>query len=51
MDLRKTILKEHSKKNGNEIVSWIGNDKEKFHQLFNLFLIDEYRVTQRAAWL
>ena len=50
MDLRETILKEHSKKNCNRIVSWIGNDKKKFNQLFNLFLNGEYRVTQRAAW-
>ena len=50
MDLRETILKEHSKKNCNRIVSWIGYDNKKFDQLFNLFLNGEYRVTQRAAW-
>ncbi len=50
MDLRETILKEHSKKNCDRIISWIGNDKKKFNQLFNLFLNGEYRVTQRAAW-
>lgn len=50
MDLRKTILKEHSKKNCDKIASWVGNDKKRFDQLFNLFLNDEYRVTQRAAW-
>ena len=50
MDLRETILKEHSKKNCDRIIFWIGNDKKKFNQLFNLFLNGEYRVTQRAAW-
>ena len=50
MDLRETILKEHSKSNCDKIVSWIGNDIKKFNQLFYLFLNDEYRVTQRAAW-
>lgn len=50
MDLRETILREHSKKNCDKIVSWVGNDKKRFDQLFNLFLNDEYRVTQRAAW-
>lgn len=50
MYLRETILKEHSKKNCDRIISWIGNDKKKFNQLFNLFLNGEYRVTQRAAW-
>lgn len=50
MDLRETILKEHSKKNCDTIVTWVGDDKKKFDQLFNLFLNGEYRVTQRAAW-
>lgn len=50
MDLRETILKEHSKKNCNTIVSWVGNNNKRFNQLFDLFLNDEYRVTQRAAW-
>ncbi|MEP7232726.1 MAG: hypothetical protein ABI691_20875 [Ginsengibacter sp.] len=50
MDLRETILKEHSKKNCDTIVSWVGDDQKKFDQLFNLFLNAEYRVTQRAAW-
>ncbi|MEP6582841.1 MAG: hypothetical protein ABJA90_01190 [Ginsengibacter sp.] len=50
MNLRETILKEHTKKNCKDIVTWVGKDKKKFNQLFNLFLNDEYRVTQRAAW-
>lgn len=50
MDLRATILKEHSKANCNKIVRWIGKDPARFDELFNLFLHDEYRVVQRAAW-
>jgi hypothetical protein len=50
MNLREEILKEHSKAQCNKIVSWIGNSQKKFDELFNLFLNDEYRVTQRAAW-
>ncbi|MEP6949220.1 MAG: hypothetical protein ABI863_08105 [Ginsengibacter sp.] len=50
MDLKKEILKEHSKKQCNKIVSWVGNDKNKFNELFQLFLHGEYRITQRAAW-
>lgn len=50
MDLRSTILKEHSKANCEQIVNWIGNDQKKFDQLFDLFLRDEDRVVQRAAW-
>ena len=50
MHLRNQILKEHTKQNCNEIVQWIGNDVSRFNQLFDLFLHDEHRVTQRAAW-
>jgi len=48
--LRNQILKEHTKENCKTIVEWVGNDFSRFNQLFNLFLNDEYRVTQRAAW-
>lgn len=50
MKLRETILKEHSKANCSRIVKWIGNDQKRFDELFDLFLNDEYRVVQRAAW-
>lgn len=50
MDLRNQILKEHTKENCKEIVDWVGNDQKRFNELFYLFLNDEYRVTQRAAW-
>ena len=50
MKLRETILKEHSKANCMRIVKWVGNDQKRFDELFKLFLNDEYRVVQRAAW-
>ncbi len=50
MDLRETILAEHSKKQADKIVKWIGGDQQRFNQLFHLFIHDEYRVVQRAAW-
>src|SRR5215467_4098090 len=50
MDLRQTILAEHSKANCNKIVKWVGNSQKRFDELFYLFLNDEYRVVQRAAW-
>lgn len=49
MNLREQILKEHSKVNSLRIVDWVGNSKERFSELFDLFLKDEYRVVQRAA--
>ena len=50
MKLREQILKEHSKANCNAIVQWIGDSQQRFDKLFALFLNDEYRVVQRAAW-
>jgi len=50
MDLRQTILAEHSKANCNKIVTWVGNSQQRFSELFDLFLNSEYRVNQRAAW-
>ena len=50
MDLRETILAEHSKANCNKIVNWVGNSQQRFDELFDLFLNSEYRVNQRAAW-
>ena len=50
MKLREQILKEHSKANCDKIVKWVGNDQQRFDELFTLFINDEYRVVQRAAW-
>lgn len=50
MNLRETILAEHSKANCNKIVNWVGDSQERFDELFNLFLNSEFRVNQRAAW-
>ena len=50
MDSRNQILKEHTKANCQKIINWVGNDSSRFNQLFNLFLNDENKVTQRAAW-
>ncbi|MEJ7588154.1 MAG: hypothetical protein WKI04_11400 [Ferruginibacter sp.] len=49
-NLREEILKEHSKAQRDKIIDWVGTDQKRFDQLFRLFLKDEYRVTQRAAW-
>jgi len=50
MNLRETILAEHSKANCNRIVDWVGQSQKRFDELFSLFLNSEYRITQRAAW-
>jgi hypothetical protein len=51
LDIKKELLKEHSKAQAVKISNYIGDDPEKFNQLITLFLADEYRVTQRAAWV
>ncbi|CAN5416228.1 hypothetical protein BH09BAC5_BH09BAC5_13990 [soil metagenome] len=50
MNLRKTILAEHSKSQANKIIKWVGEDKKRFAELVHLFLTGEYRVVQRSAW-
>ena len=50
MNVREEILKQHSKEQCAKIVSWVGQSQQRFDELFYLFLNDEYRVVQRAAW-
>jgi hypothetical protein len=50
MNLKQTLLEEHSKKQCDKIVNWIGDDNNRFKELIQLFLNGEYRVVQRAAW-
>lgn len=50
MNLRETILAGHSKAQTNKIISWVGTSQQRFDKLFNLFMHDDYRVIQRAAW-
>jgi hypothetical protein len=50
MNLRNEILREHSKKQTMKIVRYVGSNQARFDELMVLFLGNEYRVTQRAAW-
>lgn len=50
MDLLKLLRAEHSKKQTDRIIAYIGADKERFAALIELFFNGEYRITQRAAW-
>ncbi len=51
MDLRAEILKEHSRVQSEKVAKWVGTDPERFAQLVHLFMTDEYRMVQRAAWI
>jgi len=50
MNLKETILAEHSRAQTDKIIKWIGSNQQRFDELFGLFLNDEYRVVQRAGW-
>jgi len=50
MDLHQLLRSEHSKKQTDRIVRYIGDDKVRFAVLMELFFTGEYRITQRAAW-
>lgn len=50
IDLEQLLREEHSKKQTDRIVRYIGGDKRRFAVLIQLFFKGEYRITQRAAW-
>jgi hypothetical protein len=50
MNLKEALLQEHSKEQCDKIVQYIGDNKQRFAELMELFFKGEYRVTQRAAW-
>ncbi len=50
MDLKKAILADFSKAQCDAIVRYIGDKQDRFDELVRLFLNEEYRVVQRAAW-
>jgi hypothetical protein len=50
MDLHQLLRSEHSKKQTDRIVRYIGADAARFAVLMDLFFKGEYRITQRAAW-
>lgn len=51
MNIFHRLEKEHSKENSLSIVSYIGNDAERFAELMDCFFAEtkDYRVPQRAA--
>jgi hypothetical protein len=50
MDIKKELLKEHSKLQTIKVVKYIGHNPKRFNMLIKMFLAGPYRVTQRAAW-
>ncbi len=50
MNIREQLLKVHSKANNLLVCDWIGANGQRFGELIDAFLDDEYRVVQRASW-
>ncbi|HJS54996.1 MAG TPA: hypothetical protein VJ765_10640 [Chitinophagaceae bacterium] len=50
MNIKTALLKEHSKKQCDAIVKYVGKNPDRFAELMKCFFEGEYRVTQRAAW-
>lgn len=50
MNIRDALSAEHSIRQTNLIVEYIGTDPTRFRELMDIFLGAEYRLTQRAAW-
>ncbi len=50
MDLRATILKNHSKIQRDLVIDWVGTSQRRFDELFAVFLANETIIAHRAAW-
>lgn len=50
MDIKRELLKGHSKTLTDNIVKYIGADQNRFNKLITIFLDGPFRITQRAAW-
>lgn len=50
MDIKKELLKGHSKVQTDKIVNYVGSDQSRFNTLITIFLGGPYQLTQRAAW-
>lgn len=50
MNLKEFLEAEHSQKQMLEIVKEIGSNQKKFDTLVQLFLLGEYKISQRASW-
>jgi hypothetical protein len=50
MNLVEEILREHTKKQKDKIVSYVGHNPKRFSELVDIFLQGPSLVTQRAAW-
>lgn len=50
MNLSEFLLEEHSKAQCLRVVSWIGKSQQRFDTLMKIFLGEDKKLVQRAAW-
>lgn len=50
MNLKDELLSSHSKETTLNIIAYVGDDKLRFKTLIDIFLGEDVRLTQRAAW-
>ncbi|RYF80050.1 MAG: hypothetical protein EOO03_17665 [Chitinophagaceae bacterium] len=50
MELRETILQEHSVAQRDLIVQWVGREQQRFDELFEYMLSSDVTLAQRASW-
>lgn len=51
MDLRKQLLKEHSRENSQVIFDHLLQNPDRFKELMEIFTQENYRLNQRSAWI
>ncbi len=50
-DIERQLLVEHTRRNTDRIVRWIGNDPERMEECMKVFLGGDPLLTQRSAWV
>jgi hypothetical protein len=50
MNIRDALAAEHSKRQTERIVKYVGDDPVRFGELMEVFLSNQYRPVQRASW-
>ncbi|MBX7183013.1 MAG: hypothetical protein K1X82_12950 [Bacteroidia bacterium] len=50
MDIKETLLADYSKTTMLKVVTWVGQDIDRFHQLTEQAFSPIYRVAQRSSW-
>jgi hypothetical protein len=50
MDLKKALLRDHSRAQAAKIADYVANKEALFKELVEVYLAGPYRITQRAAW-